>query len=76
MNELKSTKPPVIVASEKIVGIDVLELDFAIGLLWACGVYMEIAIDGTEPQVMVAPEDLSRAKTILSTAGIIRVESK
>ncbi|HWQ61777.1 MAG TPA: hypothetical protein VN521_05660 [Negativicutes bacterium] len=60
------------IASERIVGIDRLELDFANALLWECGVYTEIVMDDTQPLIMVAPEDLTRAQSILSTASIIK----
>jgi hypothetical protein len=68
------TKFPKKTADERIHGIAVHELDFAQALLWQCGIYMEIVTDRIEPLILVAPEDLARARTILSTAGIIKGE--
>lgn len=55
-------KKPV---TAEIAGLDILELEEAVGSLWAQGIYAETGMGCTGPVVMVAQEDLDGAREIL-----------
>jgi len=51
--------------TEQIAGIDVLELEDARRALWAAGIYAESGMGCTGPVILLAPEDLAPARTLL-----------
>jgi cellobiose-specific phosphotransferase system component IIB len=59
------------VVTSDIAGIDILELDNACRSLWKQGVYSESGMGCTGPIVLVNPEDLDKARTILIEAGFL-----
>lgn len=63
--------PPKKVVTSDIAGIDILELDNACRSLWKQGVYSESGMGCTGPIVLVNPEDLDKARTVLIEAGFL-----
>jgi glycine/sarcosine/betaine reductase complex component C subunit alpha len=63
--------PPKKVVTSDIAGIDILELDNACRSLWKQGVYSESGMGCTGPIVLVNPEDLDKARTVLKEAGFL-----
>lgn len=59
------------VVSEQIAGIDVLELENAQQLLWHKNIYAETGMGCTGPIILVAPDDYSKAISILKENKII-----
>lgn len=62
------TAPPAKVVTAEIAGIDILELEDAVRVLWAAGIYAESGMGCTGPIVMVSPEDRARAIEALKQA--------
>jgi len=62
------TAPPAKVVTAEIAGVDILELDEAVRVLWAAGIYAETGMGCTGPIVMVAPDDRDRAVEALKQA--------
>lgn len=60
------TPPPKKPVTEDITGIDILELEDAVRVLWAEDIYAETGMGCAGPVIMLAPEDKVRAKEILS----------
>jgi len=60
--------PPAKVVTAEIAGVDILELDNAVRVLWAAGIYAESGMGCTGPIVMVSPEDKGRAVEALKQA--------
>ena len=68
------TAPPAKVVTAEIAGVDILELDEAVRVLWAAGIYAETGMGCTGPIVMVA---LTTATARWSPqAGAILVERR
>mgnify|MGYP000857307253 CR=1 FL=1 len=61
-------KKPV---SADITGIDILELEEAVRVLWAKDIYAETGMGCAGPVIMLAPEDLENAKELLKEKGYI-----
>ncbi|MBZ4662990.1 MAG: glycine reductase [Caloramator sp.] len=59
------------VVTSTISGIDILELENAVKMLWAKGIYAESGMGCTGPIVMVADEDLDIAMKILKECNLI-----
>jgi glycine/sarcosine/betaine reductase complex component C subunit alpha len=57
--------PPPKVVSDAIPGVDVLQLEEAVQVLWKAGIYAESGMGCTGPIVMIAPEDKERAIKLL-----------
>ncbi len=71
-----AARPAAPAAAKKIVhheigGVDVLQIDAAIALLAARGIYAEPAMGCTGPVVLVADEDKAAAAAALSDAGMV-----
>lgn len=67
--------PPKEVVTGSIAGIDIMELENAVKVLWKNGVYAESGMGCTGPILMVNEEKLSKAVNILSKEGYISRES-
>jgi betaine reductase len=63
--------PPAHPVDEEIAGLDVLDMEPAVKLLWKKGIYAESAMGCTGPVVRVARADLTPAKQALAGAGFI-----
>lgn len=63
--------PPKKSVTEEIAGIDVLEIENAVKILWKSGVYAESGMGCTGPVILVAEEDISIALQILREKGYI-----
>lgn len=53
------------VVTESISGIDILEIENAVEVLWTEGIYAESAMGCTGPMVMISSENLEKSKKIL-----------
>ena len=53
--------PPKEVVTEGIAGVDILDLEDAVKVLWKDGIYAESGMGCTGPIVMVSPEKLDKA---------------
>ncbi len=61
--------PPEEIVTETISGIDILELDDAVAVLWEAGLYAETGMGCTGPVIMVNEARLEGSKDILCEAG-------
>ena len=69
------TAPPKETVTGTIAGIDIMELEDAVKVLWKEGIYAESGMGCTGPIVMVNEEKLSKAIGILSKAGYVSGEA-
>lgn len=67
--------PPAETVTGTISGIDIMELEDAVKVLWKEGIYAESGMGCTGPIVMVNEEKLDKAIDILSKAGYVSQES-
>lgn len=67
--------PPAETVTGTISGIDIMELEDAVKVLWKEGIYAESGMGCTGPIVMVNEEKLDKAIEILSKAGYVSQES-
>lgn len=65
------TPPPKKTVSEDIPGIDVMELEDAVHVLWKEKIYAESGMGCTGPIIMIAPEDKETAVKILQENGYL-----
>ncbi len=65
------TPPPKKTVSEDIPGIDVMELEDAVHVLWKENIYAESGMGCTGPIIMIAPEDREMAVKLLQKNGYI-----
>ena len=63
--------PPEKIVTEEIAGIEILELEDAVQVLWKKGIYATSGMGCTGPIVLVAPEDEATAKAALKEAGYL-----
>lgn len=63
--------PPVVPTDEEIHGIDVLDLENAVHVLWKEGIYAEGAMGCTGPVVKLASSSLEKARDLLHSAGYL-----
>ncbi|MGE9984155.1 glycine/sarcosine/betaine reductase complex component C subunit alpha [Desulfovibrio sp. SGI.169] len=63
--------PPAEPTDEEIHGIDVLDLENAVHVLWKEGIYAEGAMGCTGPVVKLASSSLEKAKGLLRSAGYL-----
>lgn len=61
--------PPAKAVGEEIPGIDILEIEEAKESLWQVGIYAETGMGCTGPVILVAEEDLTRARESLANKG-------
>jgi len=65
------TAPPEKIVTEEIAGIEILELEDAVLVLWAKGIYATSGMGCTGPIILVAPEDEAVAREALAAAGYL-----
>lgn len=65
------TAPPSEVVTEQIEGIDVLDLEDAVHLLWSKNIYAESGMGCTGPIVRVSTANLDQAADILRQGGYV-----
>ena len=63
--------PPRKPVTEEIAGIDILELENAVGALWAENIYAETGMGCAGPVILVAPADAEKARAILAGKNYI-----
>ena len=61
--------PPKETVTETINGIDIMELDDAVQVLWKKGIYAEAGMGCTGPIIMINENNLNESINILSQAG-------
>lgn len=66
--------PPKEIVTGNISGIEVMDIEDAVQVLWKQGIYAESGMGCTGPVVMVAEEKVSKAAAILSKAGYVAGE--
>jgi hypothetical protein len=66
--------PPPKIVTASISGIDIMDLDSAVEVLWKNKVYAETGMGCTGPVVLVAEEDLEKAKKLLADSGYVTKE--
>ena len=69
--EKKVTAPPKEIVTCDIAGIDVMDLETAVELLWENGIYAESGMGCTGPIVLIADNNLDRSAEILRKGGFI-----
>lgn len=63
--------PPAKPATEEIPGVEILELEDAVRLLWKSGIYAQSGMGCTGPIIMVAPEDKEAAVKLLQVSSYL-----
>lgn len=63
--------PPAEPVTSSIPGIDVIDLEDAVQLLWKNGIYAESGMGCTGPLVMMSDANFAKAKELLKEAGFI-----
>ncbi|MGM9591039.1 MAG: glycine/sarcosine/betaine reductase complex component C subunit alpha [Faecousia sp.] len=63
--------PPAEPCTASIPGIEVMDLEDAVKVLWKAGIYAESGMGCTGPIVMMAPNNLEKSKELLKAAGYI-----
>jgi len=63
--EAEAAPPPKKPVTDAIPGVEVMELEDAVQVLWKAGIYAESGMGCTGPIVMIAPEDKDRAIELL-----------
>lgn len=72
--ESKVSAPPKEVVTGEISGVDVMDIDRAVMVLWEKDIYAEGGMGCTGPVVLVAENHLQKASGILQQAGYLAVE--
>ncbi|MGN0262133.1 MAG: glycine/sarcosine/betaine reductase complex component C subunit alpha [Eggerthellaceae bacterium] len=65
------TAPPAEPCTSSIPGIDVIDLEDAVQLLWKNGIYAESGMGCTGPLVMMSDANFEKSKELLKDAGFI-----
>ena len=63
--------PPKEPCTESIPGVEVMDLEDAVKVLWKAGIYAESGMGCTGPIVMMSPANLEKSKDLLKAAGYI-----
>lgn len=83
LNELKASKkeggasaaevkmPPKEIVTSQIPGIEVMDLEDAVKVLWAAGIYAESGMGCTGPIVLMSDANKAKAQELLKEAGYI-----
>lgn len=72
--EEKVVAPPKEIVTGSISGIEVMDIEDAVQVLWKEGIYAESGMGCTGPVVMVAEEKVSQAAQLLAKAGYVGME--
>lgn len=67
----KVAPPPAKPVTAEIPGVEILELEDAVQLLWQSNIYAQSGMGCTGPIIMVAPEDKEAAVKLLKEAGYL-----
>ena len=70
-SEEEVTSPPSEPTDEEIHGIDVLEIEDAVKILWKAGIYAESSMGCTGPVIKMAGARIEKAKAVLKENGYI-----
>lgn len=70
------TAPPKEVVAGSIAGIDIMDLEDAVQVVWAGGIYAESGMGCTGPILMVPESKIEASKELLSKAGFLAVETE
>ncbi|MGI6704376.1 MAG: glycine/sarcosine/betaine reductase complex component C subunit alpha [Clostridia bacterium] len=70
------TAPPKKVVTASVSGIDIMDLDSAVEVLWRGKIYAETGMGCTGPVVMVAEDDLDAARGLLEKEGYVTKETE
>ena len=65
------TSPPSEPTDEEIHGVDVLEIEDAVKILWKAGIYAESSMGCTGPVIKMAGARIEKAKAVLKENGYI-----
>ena len=63
--------PPKEPCTESIPGVEVMDLEDAVKVLWKAGIYAESGMGCTGPIVMMAPANEEKSRELLKAAGYI-----
>ena len=63
--------PPAEPCTASIPGVEVMDLEDAVKVLWKAGIYAESGMGCTGPIVMMAPANLEKSRELLKAAGYI-----
>ena len=63
--------PPKEPCTESIPGVEVMDLEDAVKVLWKAGIYAESGMGCTGPIVMMAPANEAKSRELLKAAGYI-----
>lgn len=74
-NDEEVTAPPKETVTGTIAGVDIMELEDAVKVLWKNGLYAESGMGCTGPIIMVNDANLEKAVDILAKEGYITKES-
>ena len=69
--EEEVTAPPAEPCTSSIPGIDVIELEDAVKVLWKAGIYAESGMGCTGPLVMMSDANYEKALELLKEAGFV-----
>jgi len=69
--EAPVTAPPAEVVTASIPGIEVMDLEDAVQVLWKAGIYAESGMGCTGPLVMMSEKNHAKAQELLKAAGYI-----
>lgn len=72
--EEKVAAPPKEIVTGNISGIEVMDIEDAVLVLWKKGIYAESGMGCTGPVVMVAEEKVRQATELLAKAGYVGME--
>jgi hypothetical protein len=75
-DEDEVVSPPKEVVTGSIAGIDIMELEDAVKVLWKNGIYAESGMGCTGPIVLVNEEKLETAIKVLTKEGFVTKESQ
>ncbi|SCZ81987.1 Fatty acid synthesis protein, partial [Acidaminobacter hydrogenoformans DSM 2784] len=71
--EVKAPEKEVVTGS--VSGIDIMDLEDAVKVLWKAGIYAESGMGCTGPIVMVAEDKLEISIKVLADAGYVSKEA-
>lgn len=63
--------PPKVLVDEEIPGVDILQIDDAVRVIWQAGIYAETGMGCTGPVVLIPRAEGHRAKELLKQAGYL-----
>lgn len=70
--EEEVTAPPAETVTSQIAGIEIMDLEDAVKVIWKEGIYAQSGMGCTGPIILVSDANLEKAKEILKKAGYIQ----